>query len=68
MRKIGRRFGLDVVGFEYDHKRAPHLDLPRGKFVGFLAHQVADKFPKAVTVDRGYLKINFLKLNEAICA
>lgn len=68
VRKLGRRFGLDVVGFEYDHKRAPHIDLPKGAFVGFLAHQVADKYPKAVCVDRGYLKIDYKKLSEAVCA
>ncbi len=66
--KLGRRFGLDVVGFEYDHARAPHLDLPRGKFVGFLAHQVADKYPAAVRVDRGYLKVDYKVLAGAIRA
>lgn len=66
--KLGRRHGLDVVGFEYDHARAPHLDLPKGRFVGFLAHQVADRYPSAVGVDRGYLKIDFPKLKEAVGA
>lgn len=66
--KLGRRFGLDVVGFEYDRARAPQLALPGGKFVGFLAHQVADKYPKAVRVDRGYLKIDMVKLQEAVLA
>lgn len=68
VRKLGHRFGLDVVGFEYDHARAPHLSLPRGAFVGFLAHQVADKYPEAVSVDRGYLKVNYKTLAEAIHA
>ncbi len=68
VKRLGSRFGLDVVGFEYDHSRASHLDLPKGRFVGFLAHQVADKYPKAVSVDRGYLKIDFKKLEEAVCA
>lgn len=66
--KLGRRHGLDVVGFEYDRTRAPQLDLPRGRFVGFLAHQVADKYPKAVHVDRGFLKIDFVKLKESVSA
>lgn len=68
VRKLGRRFGLDVIGFEYDHARAPHLNLPKGAFVGFLAHQVADKYPNAVRVDRGYLKIDHIKLKEAVGA
>lgn len=68
IKKVGRRFGLNVYTFEYDDARAPHLKLPRGTFVGFLAHHVADLYPEAVTVMKGYLAINHVKLAELALA
>ncbi len=68
VRKIGRRVGLDVYEFEYDQSRAPELKLPYGKFVGFLAHHVAEKYPDAVRVIKGYLTVNYAKLAEVSLA
>ncbi len=68
IRKVGRRFGLNVYTYEYDDDRAPHLKLPKGTFVGFLAHHVAEKYPEAVTVIKGYLAVNHIKLAEVALA
>ena len=66
VRKIGRKIGLDVYEYEYDRERAPHLGLPGGKRVGFLAHHVADLYPEAVRVVKGYLYIDYDKLAAAV--
>lgn len=62
IQKIGKALGLDVFSFEYDSEGKEHLRLPDGKHVGFMAHHVADKYPEAVSVDRGYLCIDYSKL------
>ncbi len=68
VRKIGRKYGLDVIGFEYDRDRAPHLPLPKGSFVGFMAHQVADKYPETVSLRSGYLAVDYKRLSEVVHA
>lgn len=52
--------GLTLYLFNYDRKKLP--ELPVGGRVGFLAHEVAKMRPDCVDVDRGYLKVDYLKL------
>lgn len=66
--KIGEREGFPVYSFEYDQDRAPELELPLGKFVGFMAHHIAEKYPKAVSVVRGYLMLDYSKLPTTVLA
>lgn len=62
--KVGREIGLDVYSYEYDGP--PELELPKGTFFGFLAHRVAEKYPQAVSMLKGYLAVDYNKLAEAI--
>lgn len=51
--------GLDLYLFEYNDKIK---GLPAGPRVGFLAHEVAKKRPDCVSVERGYLKVNYAQI------
>jgi hypothetical protein len=70
VREIGRKHGLKVYSFEYDRDRCPALRdrLPAGRFIGFMAHHVAEKYPEAVSLLKGYLAIDYNRLAEAILA
>ncbi len=67
---IGTKFGFKVYAYEYDRARCPELNgrLPGGTFFGFMAHHVAEKYPKAVRVVRGYLMLDYNKLAELLLA
>lgn len=52
--------GLTLYLFNYD--RSKMKELPAGGRVGFLAHEVAKERPDCVSLDRGYLKVDYLKL------
>lgn len=62
IQKIGRALGLDVFSFEYNSDGREHLRLPPGKHMGLMAHHVAEKYPEAVSVEQGYLTIDYSKL------
>lgn len=62
IKKIGNALGLDIFSFEYEKEGHSDLDLPSGEHRGFMAHHVAEKYPDAVSVNRGYLQIDYSKL------
>ncbi len=70
VRQVGTKFGFKVYAYEYDRARCPELNgrLPGGTFFGFMAHHVAEKYPKAVRVVRGYLMLDYNKLAELLLA
>lgn len=61
---LGDFKGLPVYAFDYidDDK----IELPRGRQIGFMAHEVAKKYPDSVFVDRGYLCIDHASLNRSL--
>lgn len=52
--------GLTVHSWRYRQDRG--LDLPLGTHTGFMADEVAEKYPEAVSVEHGYLKVDYGKL------
>lgn len=60
--RIGDWRGMGVYAYLYKHDKG--IDLPHGVQVGVLAHEVAKNHPEALSVDRGYLKVNYKKLWE----
>lgn len=51
-----------MTWYLFGYVKHPEIDLPRGLRVGLMAHEVARSRPDCVTVDRGYLKVDYLKL------
>lgn len=51
--------GLTIFLFEYNDKLK---GLPKGPRVGFLAHEVAKHRPDCVTLEQGYLKVDYAKI------
>jgi hypothetical protein len=70
VRLIGKKYGFNVYTYEYDREECPELKdrLPVGTFVGFMAHHVAQKYPEAVRVMKGYLMLDYNKLAEVALA
>lgn len=66
--KIGMKHGFNVYSYEYDREKYPELKarMPIGKFIGFMAHHVAEKYPEAVQVIKGYLAIDYGILAKAV--
>lgn len=54
------KHGIPIVKFDYED--VPGLDLPRGRQVGVMATDVAKVLPEAVSMDRGYLTVDYGKL------
>lgn len=54
------KHGIPIVKFDYED--VPGLDLPRGRQVGVMATDVAKVLPEAVSIDRGYLAVDYGKL------
>lgn len=60
--QVGKWMGFNLYAFLY--RRDKEIDLPWGLQIGLMAHDVHDKHPDCVGIDRGYLTINYKKLGE----
>ena len=59
---IGQYKGINVYSFTF--KQDTPFDLPKGRQVGCLGHEVYDKRPDCVCVKKGYFHVNYSKLAE----
>lgn len=60
--KIGKLGPLNV--YRYNYKQKTPFDLPKGEQIGVMGHEAAEHYPHVVSVDRGYLKVNYSHLFE----
>lgn len=60
VRKIGEWRGLGIFKFRYRQDKG--ISLPEGEMVGLMAHEVAREHPEVVSLDRGYLQVDYKKL------
>lgn len=63
IRYLGDAGGLSWYRWTWNDKAA-ELGL-EGDQIGVLAHQVAERFPDAISVDQGYLKVDYDRLEAA---
>ncbi len=61
---IGKAGPLTIYSFEYRDNMG--IDLPKGRRAGFLAHEVEAVHPEAVSVDRGFKKVDYGYLQEIL--
>lgn len=59
VKAIGQAGPLTVYAFRYRTENNSDLGLPAGVQIGFMADEVENLFPWAVTVDRGFKKVNY---------
>lgn len=61
---VGKVGALTAYAFEY--KGGTGLDLPNGSHIGFMAHEVEAVHPEAVSIDRGFKKVDYTYLRSVL--